>query len=705
MVVAMAVGAPAHAQEEGASSGGLDEIVVVARKRAAGESLQETPLAATAFGAQQLQEAQVEDLTDVGRLAPSVTLQPSSQRGVQNFAIRGMGVSGSTPSDEPAVGIFQDGIYWGSNYGALNDLFDVESVEILRGPQGTLFGRNVTGGAVNVRSARPSPTPQFQGTVGAGNYGLVEASGVINGPIAGDMLTGRLAVQSRTLDGYFTNTNTGGDYGATDSLIVRPSLRFEPTDGLDITLLAEWYTESGDPTVARGIAPNTVPGGPVTLPELEGYVTPSDYWSVSPNVPGMNDVDVFMTMLEANWNILGGVLTSVTGYRDVSTRVVTDYDGTPSAGFLQRIAQDQDQFSTELRFAAEPSTFFNYTVGVYYFEQSFDFREARSLNNNATNIATRAFLENDSFAVFADADFNFTEQLTLTVGARYTEETKTARNAPFGFCSMDFSTCTYGNQFSTSDENISPRVSLSYQLTEDQLLYASATQGFRSGGFSLRGTVLVEPYDAEEVTAYEIGYKGDLLNDRLRFNAAIYQNQYQDLQRTVLGVSPTQGVIQSVFNAADAVIEGLELESTVIVTENFQINAAYSYTDAQYESFQGVANPGARRFVRIPEEIWSLGARYEHVLPGGSVITARASANYTGDYFYDDPNLLRQDEYTLIDASVSFALPSNHWSFTLWGKNLTEEEYAPWGSTLGALGQNLFPAAPMTFGLRVQANY
>lgn len=706
MVVALAVGGtPAEAQESGATSVGLDDIVVVARKRAAGEALQETPIAATAFGAQQLEEALVEDLTDVGRLAPSVSLQPSSQRGVQNFSIRGMGVSGSTPSDEPAVGIFQDGVYWGTNYGALNDLFDVESVEILRGPQGTLFGRNVTGGAVSVRSARPSATPRFVGTVGVGNYGLIEASGVVNGPLVGETLSGRLAVQSRTFDGYFTDTNTNSDYGASDSLIVRPSLRFEPTAELDITLLAEWYSEDGDPTVARGIAPNTVPGGPITLPETEGYVTPADYWSVSPDDRGYNDVDVFHGVIEANWNLFGGVLTSVTGFRDVSTRVRTDYDGTPSQGFLQVIAQDQDQFSTELRFAAEPSTFFNYTLGAYYFEQSFDFREARTLNNSSINLATRGFLDNDSFAVFADADFNFTEQLTLSVGARYTDETKTARNAPFGSCSMDFMTCTFGASLSTSDENVSPRVGLSYQLTENQLLYASATQGFRSGGFSLRGTVLIEPYDAEEVTAYEIGYKGDILDDRLRLNVAVYQNQYEDLQRTVLGVSPTQGVIQSVFNAADATIEGVEIETTAILTDNFQINAAYSYTDAQYESFAGVANPGARRFVRIPEQIWSLGARYEHVLPGGSLIVARASANHTGDYFYDDPNLLRQDDYTLIDASISYSLANDHWTFTLWGKNLTEEEYAPWGSTLGGLGQNLFPAAPMTFGVRIQADY
>ena len=189
----------------------LDEIVVTARKRARGESLQDTPISATAFGPAQMDDFLVKDIVDIGRLAPSVALQPSAQKGVQNFAIRGMGVSGSTPSDEPAVGIFQDGVYWGSNYGALGDLFDVESVEILRGPQGTLFGRNVTGGAVSFRSARPSFTDSTKATIGIGNYGSYEASAVLNRPLVENKLAARLAVQSRWLDGYFTDATTDSD--------------------------------------------------------------------------------------------------------------------------------------------------------------------------------------------------------------------------------------------------------------------------------------------------------------------------------------------------------------------------------------------------------------------------------------------------------------------------------------------------------------
>lgn len=682
----------------------LDDIIVTSRRRATGEALQETPVAATAFGAQQLEEAGVEDLTDVGRMAPSVSMQPSAQRGVQNFSIRGMGVSGTTPSDEPAVGVFQDGVYWGSNYGALADLFDVEGVEILRGPQGTLFGRNVTGGAVLVRSARPRFNREAELTLGAGSHGMFEASGFITGP-ASERVAARVAIMARTMDGYFDNLRTGEPYGQSTTIIVRPSLTWEVTPDLSITALGEWYSEEGDPVAVRGITPCTIPGCAPNLPTVDGWVTPSDYWDVIPGNPGSNDVDVRFGMLEANWNIFGGVLTSVTGYRDVQTRVLTDYDGTPSRGFLQHILQNQDQFSSELRFAANPSPFLSYTVGLYYFEQSFNYREVRNLNNDTINLAGRSFLDNDSFAIFADADFNFTDRLTLTVGLRYTEETKTARAARFGACTLDLNTCTFEGPRSNTDENLSPRVSVSYDLAEHQLIYASATRGFRSGGFSLRGTPLVEPYRAEQVTAYEVGYKADLMNRRVRLNLAAYHNTYSDLQRTILGVSPSAGVVQSVFNAAAATIQGVEVEATALVTDNFELSAAYGYTHARYDEFDGVADPSARRFVRVPESTAALTARYSQPLESGAELLWRASAQYTGTYFYDDPNLLSQPAYTLVDASVAYTNPTGDWTVTLWGRNLTEAEYANWGSTLGFLGENRFPGAPRTFGLRFQARY
>jgi iron complex outermembrane receptor protein len=688
---------------EDGSSGGLEDIVVTGRKRARAEDLQEVPLSVTALSSEQLQSAVALDLVDVGRLTPNASLQESSQRGIQNFAIRGMGISGSTPSDEPAVGIFQDGIYWGANYGALGDLFDVEGVEILRGPQGTLFGRNVTGGAVAVRSARPTSELSAEVMAGVGTYGLLEASMVMNGGTDNDLIAGRLAVQVRDFTGYFTNTNTGKDYGGTRNILVRPSLRLRPTDTLDITLIGEIFSEEGDPTVVRGIAPNTVPGGPLTLPEREGYRTPADYWSVSPDSPGFSDIRVRMGVLDVNWEVAGGVLTSVTGIRDVRTRVQTDFDGTPSQGFLQGIRYDQNQISTELRYAREVGDWLNFTIGVYHFDQHLDFGENRVLNNRTQQLATNSILDNDSQAAFAEADVTVLPGLQVTLGGRYTRERKVASAARFGACTLDFRTCTYTGPRTYSGDNFSPRIGASYRWGE-QMVFASFTRGFRSGGFSLRGTPLVEPYLPETVSAYEAGFKSDLLGRRLRFNGTVFHNEFSNLQRTVLGVSPEAGVIQSVFNAADATIQGLELELTALLTENLTLAANYGYTDANYQTFLGVANPQDREFVRVPKHTAQAALTYQTELANGGSILGRVSASYTDSYFYDDPNLLQQDAYTLIDATISYTTASDV-TFTIYGKNLTEAQYAHWGSTLGPLGQNLFPGAPRTFGVRVSAGF
>ena len=683
---------------------GIEDIVVTGRKRARSEALQETPVSITALSSAQLERAVSKDLTDVGRMTPNASLQPSAQRGVQNFAIRGMGVSGSTPSDEPAVGIFQDGVYWGSNYGALGELFDIEGVEILRGPQGTLFGRNVTGGAVTVRSARPTQETSAKMMLGAGNGLMLEGSAVANLPVVTDTLAARVAVLTRRNDGLFKNDVTGGSYGKTSTFVVRPSLRWTPTPDADITLLGEFYHQYGDSVVVRGISPNTVPGGPLTLPEQEGYVTPSDYFTVSPGDAGFSNVKVYFTMLEANFNIGPGVLTSITGYRKVRARVLTDFDGTPSDGFLQGVRNDQHQWSSELRYAADLNDWLSMTAGGYYFDQSFSFGETRDLNNHASLLGTRSMLDNSSFAAFAEVDIKPVTNLTVTLGGRYTEEKKKASSAPFGACSFDLTTCTFTGPAHYKGDNFSPKIGVSYQVDQGPLFFASMTKGFRSGGFALRGTALASPYDAEKVTAYEAGFKSDWLDRHLRLNVSAYYNKYKDLQRTVLAPDPLLGVIQSVFNAADAEIKGAEFELTAIPFDGLTLGATYGYTRARYKSFLGVADPGSRRFVRVPEHTGNLSADYETALSNGDKAGFHVGGAYSSKYYYDEANLLSQKGYWLVDANIYYRLDSGL-TLSAYSRNITNTKYSNWGSTLGALGQNMFPGDPRTYGVRMTAEF
>jgi iron complex outermembrane receptor protein len=682
----------------------IEDIVVNGRKRARSEALQETPVSITALSAAQLERAVTRDLTDVGRMTPNASLQPSAQRGVQNFSIRGMGVSGSTPSDEPAVGIFQDGVYWGSNYGALGELFDMEGVEILRGPQGTLFGRNVTGGAVTVRSARPTQEPVAKIMIGAGNGAMFEGSAVASGPIVQDTLAARIALLARHNDGLFKDSHTGSSYGKTSTYVIRPSLRWTPTSDLDVTLLGEFYNQYGDSVVVRGVSPNTVPGGPLTLPEREGYVTPSDYFSVTPGDNGFSDVKVYFGMLEANLNVGPGVLTSVSGYRKVRARVLTDFDGTPSNGFLQGVSNDQHQWSTELRYAADFSDWLSMTAGGYYFDQSFSFAETRDLNNHTQRLATRSMLDNSSFAAFAEADIKPLTNLTLTLGGRYTEEKKKARSAAFGSCTFDLVTCTFIGPRTYKGDNFSPKIGLSYQIDQGPLIFASVTKGYRSGGFALRGTALASPYDAEKVTAYEAGFKSDWLDRHLRLNVSAYYNKYKDLQRTVLAPDPELGVIQSVFNAADAQIKGVEFELTAIPVKGLTLSATYGYTRARYKTFLGVADPGSRRFVRVPAHTGNLAVDYETEVASGDKIGFHLNGAYSSRYYYDEANLLAQKGYWLVDANVFYRLQDGL-TISAYSRNITNTKYSNWGSTLGALGQNMFPGDPRTYGIRMTADF
>jgi iron complex outermembrane recepter protein len=682
----------------------LEEVVVTARKRAQSEVLQDTPITAAAFTSDQLSNTASVNLSDVGRLTPNVSFQPSNQQGQQNFEVRGIGVSGSTAADEPAVGVFQDGVYIANKSGSVTELFDLESVQVLLGPQGTLFGRNVTGGAVVVESRQPTFTESEHVGFGYGNGNTVEAQTVLNGPLpgAGGIAAGRLAVLYRDTDGLYKDGNTGGAYGADRTWLIRPSLLLRPTDDLDILIRGEWYSIHGDADATRGIVPSTVAGAPVSEEQKAGYVMPRDYYTITTN-PSYTNQDIYSATVEFDYKLAGGVLTSITGYRSLKVDLLQDFDGTPLAIFSTGAHTRQHQVSTELRYARKVGEFMSFTAGAYYFDQAFNEYDRRTLDFGATNLATYAKLKDDnSFAGFAEADFNLVEDLTLTLGGRYTTETKVAQLAPYGQCSFDWSNCTFGAEKSATYTNFSPKGVLSYHIEENNLVYGSVSQGFRAGGYSLSVPgQLASPYLPEKVTQYEVGTKNEFLSHRLRVNLSAYYSDYTNIQRVVVAADPTIGIVTSTFNAAKAKIYGGEVTVNAQVTDWLRLDGVYGLTHARYDQFLGVADPGMLRFARVPADTGSFSATVTHHFADGGQIEALGAISYTSKYFFDDLNTQYQNAYHLIDSTLTYRPASRKYSISLYGRNLANTEYANWGSFLGVRGQNQFLGTPRSFGFRV----
>lgn len=656
----------------------LEEVLVTVRKKAAAESLQGVAVAATVFGADQLDALFVKSIGDLTTLAPNVQFRDAgSQRAVQNFFIRGMGLTGSAPSDEPTVGIVQDGVYWGVNYGANPDLYDLESIEILRGPQGTLFGRNVTAGAVNLTTKRAGYETTYGAEMLAGTDERFDVAGHVGGALIEDKLAGRLSVQSRTLnDGYVDNRVSGNKFGELKSWVARGSLLWDVADNFDVTLMVESYSDDSDPSVPFGVETEG------TLASARGYVQPDDDWDVALDVEGHAKTDVNFYMLEANWEVGNGVVTSISGYRDVDNDVQMDTDGTEFQLFDVGFQMKQHQFSEELRYASNFSEVFDLTVGLYYFTQKWDYGEQRRFVDGSNLVASSSTLKHDSSAAFATLDYHINESWTLNVGGRYSMEKKKAITAPFGSCDFYQPTnCTFGDSDDKDWSNFSPSTSLTYNLDDDSIIYGSYSRGFRSGGFTLRGSALTDPYDEEVVDAFEVGTKTTLNDGKIRLNVAAFYNEYGDLQRSTIDPATA---LATTRNAAEATIWGLELELTALLSDGIVLGVYYGYTDPSYEKYDGfdtdgdgIPNPEAKNldFARVPKNEGTVSLTYETLTYDWGSVISNARYSYSDGYYLDDQNTFEVNSQELVKASVQWVSPSSQWTVALVGNNLTDEKY------------------------------
>jgi len=673
--------APAIYAQDTSSSSGFDEIIVTATKKGQGENIQDIPLSVTAFDGALIEKLQVRNVQDISYSSPNVALDSSGTvKGLQNFAIRGLGITSSTPGPDPTVGTFVDGIYLGTNLGVILDTFDLESIEVLRGPQGLLFGRNVTGGAVLVNTRAPSHDFSAKLKAGIETGPQYTVAGSITGSVIEDVLSAKFVGYYRNDEGFFTNLANGNDnFGGDETYLLRGAFNLTPAPDLDFTLRLETGSTEGD--------------GPANQNRL--FATGHD---VNIDNEGLTDLSWNSATLEGNWNIgFGdGVVTTIIGYRELENTSLSDIDSSPESAFDFGLFLDQSQWSAETRYSG---SFFDGrwtpTVGAYFFTQDIIYREQREISLlpffGAPVQLAGDFGGNqlqNTYGLFTSNDFAVTDALTLTLGGRYTFEEKEVEITRFRGAGPQ--PCVFGStepctiiDFEDSEDwnNFSPKVGLKYDVNDDTQVYGSWSQGFRSGGYNLRiQNASIDPtvVDEESSNAFEFGLKGDFFDDRLRANVAVFSQQIDDLQRTITNSDASQ----QIENTADVTIQGIEVEATVIVTDNLAVSGYLGLLDGDYTEIlfdltgDGLVNDDDLN-LRLPllaDVSAGFSFDYTHDLENGELGLV-ASYGYRSDAESNDDNqaTTTQPERHIINASLAYTTEDGNWTAAVYGKNLANE--------------------------------
>jgi iron complex outermembrane receptor protein len=728
----------------------IETVTTTARKRE--EPLQEAPVAVTALTGQDLELTRATDIKSLSFPAPSVNLaRLGSFTNAVTVFIRGIGNADNDSTVDPPVAIFVDGVYIPRPEGSSLDLFDVEAVEILRGPQGTLFGRNTTAGAIQIRTRRPSGEFGMRGKVGFGQYGQLDIRASVDVPVVEGKFDAKVAVMSLQQDGWYTNSANGEKLGATDTFSIRPILRFTPTEDLTLTLIGEYVRFKADPT------PGITAARPTQLlcaqwkfcgrpRPINGKFTKDDYLLGGTEVPVTIDDEVWGITGELEWDVGPGTVTWVSNYRKTNSFIWLDIDNTPAPMFHTQRTSPHKQASSELRFASTAWDSFDFVAGVYGFYQEFFLhrhtfqRLTPAVPPNPPGILSDNWQDHKSFSVFAEGNYHVTDALTLTVGGRYTWEKKDFWIEPFAPFP---NTGTRIDPDPESWSNFGPKAGVSYQINDQVLSYFTYSRGFKSGGWNGRGgtPTTVGPYDPEVVDGFELGLKSDWFDNRLRANIALFYNKYKDLQRTIIrplpgAINPQETVTQ---NAADASIKGVELELTAVPVTGLQLKANVSYLDAKYGEFcadlngssffpsaptspcggnvfnvtsPGSTGPGnylldddfsATPLQRAPKWQFTLGANYEFEVGNAGSILLAADYTHVGNLNVTVDGLAQgwRGKVDLVNASITFREAQGRYSISVYGRNLTNDIYLTGFTAVATLLDSYGISDPRRWGVEL----
>jgi len=727
---------------EGASALVLEEILVTARKQK--ENIQTLSMSVSAIGETEISHGYMRDLRDIASVAPNLIIDHiSAAPQAAAISLRGINFQDLERSFEPTVGVVLDGIFLGTNSGAELQIFDMERIEILRGPQGTLFGRNTVGGVINVIRTSPTGELGVKARVRAASYERTEFDGIVNFPIIKDTLAGKATyAKRRQKEGYNKNIFNGQREAEVDYEAYSLDFLFTPTGELS---LAYTFQRQDDNSQAGPLFNLSRPADPESGFAGDDICVRFDRCQISSTNPETGDrhvvnnnfpVDGFFEVdahtFEANWSVSDHLtLTYLFGRIDSDELVNQDYDATDLDYFHSVRAQEYEQTSHELRLAGDIGENISFVTGGYLWNSSYQldqtslhlFRnvlfEANFQPDNTWGEATTDH-ETDSWAVFFETDWQITDKWTLILGGRYSEDEKSFKRATTSFVPLFGPEPVESPGFDIYDDpnendwsEFTPKVSLKYQWTEDFMAYATYSEGYRSGGMNGRANTIDSAtlsYDPESLESIEIGFKSSWLDNRIQFNVAAFLQDYMDKQEDIVIAVPFPFLQETItVNAAEASIDGLELELAAILLEGWTVRLNVGLLDAEYDEFiadltsDGIDNPVDNSHLtlrRTPDYTFSVNSLYQWQLGKGL-------AGIQGSYFYRDDfetefNNIPEghvEGFGLLDASLSYEL--ENWRFSAYGRNLTDEDKV--STALNVAGNLTFSAyrQPRTYGVEI----
>lgn len=681
----------------------IEEILVTATKRS--ENVQTVPISVTAMSADDLERVGTESTSELLQQVPGLVTTHGT--GNLNLFIRGVGSTDGTAGQEPSTSTYIDGVYVPASYGADFSLLNIERVEVLKGPQGTLFGRNATGGLVQVITKAPTQDTQLSGTLSYGNFDSTEAKLYATTGIARNLAADISAFYHKRREGFGNNSTTGAETNEKDELYLRSKWLYTPSENTSVTLMGSYLDAKRDDGVGLHYLPGSL--------GIDGVTTyTGKYQDVSGNVNPYGKYDAYSTAAHIEHSFELFSLKSISAYQRLKVKLRSDNDATPSPIVDVDIdEQSYRTFTQELQLISDPSSALKWIVGAFYMHDKSGFAGPLGLGIFGSGVGGGVSIANsittDTYSAFGEATIPVAQATHLTLGVRYTKDKRelSGRTDIIDPATRDvLLSIPVEPSRHKSYEKPTWRAILDHQLSDDVMVYGSYSRGFKSGNFN---TVAAgdEPFDPEILDAYEAGVKTELLDRRLRLNAALFYYQYDDLQ-VGIAVGPTVKTL----NAADSDVAGAELETRLHVSQYLSFDAGIAYLDTEMKGFVNAPcytpNPAGgntlqacdgsgNRLPRAPKYTVTFSPTLSVPVDIGT-LSATVGYYYNDGFKWDAGNSITEDSFAIVNANVGWTSADERWDVRLVGRNLSNTHYSAY-SVPQTNGFQYSAAPPRTYGI------